>query len=131
MATANLSNGSSNINTQNDSIIIVDNFQSIRGGRTLAVAAFTPDVIPAGHVIIQETATGDYKPMPVVGNAYDALPAGHTYAGINISSIPKTKPFAGILVRGTVNPVPMVYPIAPILAAVKAALGSGVDFRQD
>jgi hypothetical protein len=218
MATANLNNDASTVNTSNDSIIIVDNFQSIRGGRTLAVADFVPAVIPGGHVIIKETATGDYKPMPIVNEAngvatlgtlvpgtgytngtyenvplsggtgsgvlatvvvaatvvstvtitqagkdytvgdvltvpaayaggtattnatapvatlaaaaYSTLPSGHTYAGINISSIPKTKPFSGILVRGTVNTVPMTFAIASILTAVKAALPL-IDFRAD
>jgi hypothetical protein len=220
MATANLNNSSSTVTTSNDGIIIVDNFQSIRGGRTLVVDAnvFSDQVIPSGHVIIKETATGDHKPMPVVNEpngvattsglvagtgytngtyenvplqggsgvgvlatvvvastvvstvtitkkgkdykvgdvltvpgtyaggtattnstvnvatlaagTYDALPSGHTYAGINISTIPVTKPFAGILVRGTVNPTPMKYDITSILSAVKTAL-PGVDFRAD
>jgi hypothetical protein len=221
MATANLNNESSTIDTSNDGIIIVDNMQSIRGGRTLAVDqnVFSDQVIPAGHVVIKETATGDYKPMPIVnepngvatvnslvggtgyttgtyenvplqggsgsgalgtvvvgaggdvtgvtitkkgkdykvgdvltvpgayaggtattnstvtvatlaGGTYDALPSGHTYAGINISTIPVTKPFAGILVRGTVNPTPMKYDISGILAAVKTALPL-IDFRAD
>lgn len=223
MATANLNNSSSTVDTSKDSIIIVDNFQSIRGGRTLDCSDFVPEVVPGGHVIIKETSTGDFKPMPaspartagaatvgtlvagtgytngtyenvplfntdgtgsgalatvtvagtvvtvvtitftgsgyVVGDtllikganaggtatteasvdvatiadvagAYDALPSGHTYAGINISSIPKTKPFAGILVRGTVNNTAMVYAIASILAAVKTALPL-IDFRAD
>lgn len=220
MATANLNNESSTIDTSNDGIIIVDNFQSIRGGRTLAVDSnvYSDQVIPSGHVVIKETATGDYKPMPIVNEpngvattgslvagtgytngtyenvplqggsgsgalatvvvastvvssvtitkkgkdyvvgdvltvpgayaggtattnstvtvatlaagTYDSLPSGHTYAGINISTIPVTKPFAGILVRGTVNPTPMKYDISGILSAVKTALPL-IDFRTD
>jgi hypothetical protein len=220
MATANLNNSSSTIDTSKDGIIIVDNFQSIRGGRTLAVDAnvFSDQVIPAGHVVIKETATGDYKPMPIVNEpngvattgslvagtgytngtyenvplqggsgsgvlatvvvastvvstvtitkkgkdyvvgdvltvpgayaggtattnstvtvatlaagTYDALPSGHTYAGINISTIPVTKPFAGILVRGTVNPTPMKYDIYWYFISSKNCF-AGVDFRAD
>jgi hypothetical protein len=220
MPTANLNNTGINVDASKDSIVIVDNFQSIRGGRTLDVEDFAPAVIPAGHVIIKETATGDYKPMPAtdleedgaatlgtvvpgsgytngtyenvplsggtgtgalatvvvaltvvstititkkgsgytVGDslgvpaayaggtgsggsapvatvsdtaaAYGTLPASHTYAGILISSILKAKPFAGIMVRGTVNPEAMTYPFSPIATAVKAALPL-IDFRAD
>lgn len=130
MAVVDLANTGVNIDTSNDSIIIVDNFQSIRGGRTLDVTGFPDEVIQAGHVIILETSSGEFKPMPVSGAAYAALPTGHVYAGILISSILKAKAFAGIMVRGTVNPVPMKYPLTPIAAAVKAALPL-IDFRQD
>lgn len=209
-----------NIITGNDSIVIVDNFQSIRGGRTLDATGFTADVIPAGHVIIKETSSGIHKPMPVTdasdGNvatvgtvtpgtgytngtyenvplsggtgsgalatvvvastvvstvtitdggkdytvadvltvpgvyaggtgsggsvpvatiastaaAYNALPSGHTYAGILIASVLTEKPFAGIMVRGTVNPAASAYSLTSILSAVKTALPL-IDFRQD
>lgn len=218
--TANLNNDSETIDTGGkDSIVIVDNFQSIRGGRTLNVTGFTPTVIRAGHVIINETATGDYKPMPVIGTgavlglaglkpgsgytnngtytnvtltggagsgakativvagnavtsaiittpgtgysdgdilsasaanigtngsgfeiavssvdttaaSYGTLPGGHTYAGINIASILTAKPFAGILVRGTVNHLAAPFSMTSILSAVKTALPL-IDFRAD
>lgn len=218
---ADLNNTGEEIITGKDSIVIVDNFQSIRGGRTLNVTGFLPEVIKAGHVIIKETATGDYKPMPatelaedgvatvdtlvagtgytngtyenvplsggsgsgvlatvvVAGTvvttvtitkagkgyavndtltvpgayaggtattnstvdvatiadtaaAYGALPAGHTYAGILIASIRTKKPFAGIMVRGTVNDAAAPFPMTSILSAVKTALPL-IDFRQD
>lgn len=219
MATVSLNNEAQNIITGNDNIVIVDNFQSIRGGRSLDVTGFKPDVIQAGHVIIKETATNEYKPMPVVvagiilefgklvagsgytnngtytnvaltggsgsgakativvaGNAvtgvtitdkgtgykdgdvlsaaaanigtngsgfaitvtdvdysataYNSLPGGHTYAGILIASILTAKPFAGILVRGTVNPAAAPFSMTSILSAVKTALPL-IDFRED
>lgn len=61
---ANLNNTGESIITGNDSIVIVDNFQSIRGGRTLDTTGFAPKTIKGGHVIIKETATNIYKPMP-------------------------------------------------------------------
>ena len=221
MATPNLNNTGESILTGNDSIVIVDNLQSIRGGRSLDTTDFAPKTIKAGHVIINETATDEYKPMPatdeladgvatvdtlVAGTgytngtyenvplsggsgtgvlatvvvaltvvstvtitkggsgyavndtltvpaayaggtattnatvdvatiattaaAYGALPAGHTYAGILINTILTAKPFAGILVRGTVNPAAAPYSMTSILAAVKAALPR-IDFRED
>ena len=214
MATANLNNAPQTFDDGNDSIVIVDNFQSIRGGRTLDVTGFTPDTIRAGHVIIRETSTNQYKPMPVdgegsiatlgsitggsgytngtfngvaltggsgtgatanitvasgaitvvtivnkgtgyaaadelsatsigagtgfevpvatvnAGGAYQALPGGHTYAGILISSVTKTKPFAGIMVRGTINPVAAPYDFATIATAFKTAMPL-IDQRAD
>lgn len=130
MAIANLHDTATTIDTSNDGIVIVDNFASIRGGATLDTTGFTPEVIKAGHVIILETATGNFKPMPISGSAYAALPSGHTYAGINISSILTAKPFAGILVQGTVNHLAGPYTITAILAAVKTALPL-IDFRGD
>ena len=132
MATPNLNNTGESVITGNDSIVIVDNFQSIRGGRSLDVTGYTPEVINAGHVIIMQTSNKEYKPMPLAsGNAaYDALPAGHTYAGILIASILTKKPFAGIMVRGTVNPAAAPFPMTTILSAVKTALPL-IDFRED
>lgn len=131
MATANLVNTPNQISTGRDGIVIVDNFQSIRGGRTLDVTGFPDAVIEAGHVIIKSN-TEEYKPMPlnVGGTAYSTLPADHTYAGILINTIPTNKAMAGILVRGTVNPVAMKYAYTTIATAVKAALPL-VDFRAD
>lgn len=118
--------------TGNDNIVIVDNFQSVRGGRTLDVTGYPHDVLNAGHVIIRETTSGDYKPMPLNagGDAYGALPEGHTYAGILIASIMTNRPFAGIMVRGTVNHAAAPFPMETILAAVKSALPL-IDFRED
>lgn len=122
MTYASLNNEDQTLIDGNDSVVIMNNLESIKGGRTLNVTGFTPTVIPAGHVIIKETATGDYKPMPISGTAYGSLPAGHTYAGINVATVLKARPFCGIMVRGTVNTVASPYTIASILTAVKAAL---------
>jgi hypothetical protein len=66
--TANLNNDTVNVINGKDSIVIIDNFQSIRGGRTLDTTGFPDDVIQAGHVIIEETSSKNMKPMPVVGS---------------------------------------------------------------
>lgn len=68
MATANLNNAPVTYDDGKESVIIVDNFQSIRGGRTLDVTGYTLPQILCGHVIINETATDEYKPMPVFGS---------------------------------------------------------------
>lgn len=122
MAETNLSNGGVHVDTGNDSIVIVENFESIRGGRSLNVTGFTEDVIHAGHVIIRDTISGDYKPMPVDDGAYDSLPANHEYVGVLVATVLKSKPMAGIMVRGTVNPTASPYPVTAIASAFKAAV---------
>lgn len=129
MPTANLNNSVREISTGNDSIVIVEFLEGVPGGRTLDVTGFTPEVIPAGHILIKD-ASGNYKPMPVSGAAYAALPADHTYAGVNVATIPTAKAFAGIMVRGTVNPAASAYTITSILSAVKTALPL-IRFEQD
>lgn len=129
-----LNRSSQSIITENDSIVIRKNLESLEGGKSLDVTGFTPTVIKAGHVIIKETATGLYKPMPLNGGAtaYAALPSGHTYAGILIATIETARPFAGILLRGSVNSSNTVTPfdMATILSAVQAALPL-ILFRAD
>lgn len=131
MATVNLHNTQESVITGNDSIVIRSVTHDIPGGRTLDVTGFTPEVINAGHVIIHETATGEYKPMPMAdADTYAALPVGHTYAGILVASTLTEKPFAAIMVGGQVNPTAAPNDLATILAAVKAALPL-IDFRAD
>lgn len=132
MALANLNKSKQEVVTGNDNVVIVDVMQSIRGGRTLDVTGFKPDVINAGHVIIMKTEDKTYKPMPLNsgGTEYGALPGGHEYAGILISTISKDLPLAAILVRGTVNPAAAPFKMTTIIEAVKKALPL-IDFRED
>lgn len=102
--TADLNGTPVNVSTEFDSIVIVENFETIPGGKTLDVSGYTPTgQINAGHLIIEETSTKVLKPLNVTAGDYVALPGGHTYKGILVSSILKAKPFASIMVRGTVN----------------------------
>ena len=116
--------------TENDNIVIVNYIDGIRGGRSLDVSGYADPVLKAGLVIIRETATDTYKPMPITGNAYAALPAGHTYVGILAASIRKERPLAGILTFGVVNPEAAPIPYTPILTALKTALPQ-VQFLAD
>jgi hypothetical protein len=105
-----------------DSVVIRNYVAGIIGGKTLDMTGFEGSVIKAGHVVIVETATDTYKPMPVKGEAYDALPSGHAYAGVVVCSQPADKPFVGIMYDGEVNDVACPYPVEGIKAAMKTAL---------
>lgn len=128
--TANLNNVGDAFDTSNDSIVIVSNLETIPGGRTLDTTGYAPAVIPAGHLVIEETSTGVLKPMPVSGANYASLPANHTYIGVVVSSVLTTKPFVSVMVRGTVNKNASKYGISSVLTAVKAAL-TLIRFTQD
>lgn len=129
---ADLTNTPEKIVTGKDGVVIMNNFESLKGGRTLDVAGFAPETIGAGHPIIRETSTGKLKPMPINGGAtaYAALPASHTYVGVLVATILKSRPFAGVMVRGTVNVVAAPYDMATIAAAVTTA-NPHIVFRQD
>ena len=121
-AIGNLANAATGFGTGIDSIVISEYISGKVGGATLDVTGWTPDTIPAGHVIIQETATGNLKPFPISGAAYGALPASHTISPyVTVATVLTTKPFVGLMDRGTVNPNAQAYTIASVLAAVKTA----------
>lgn len=137
MATANLVNDAKTYSDGYDSIVIVDNFKSRRGGVTLDVTGYPKPYIRAGHVLIKETATGEIKPMPLNGteDGYDSLPVGHTYYGILLNTVSTARPFAGVMFSGTVNSevgknaaakAEGYFDISGILAAVQTAF-RGID----
>ena len=106
MATANLSSSQS-VDTTNDSVVIVSVLGTVPGGRTLDISGFTDGEISAGHVIIKETATGTFKPLPIDG----VKPADHTYEGYLIASIKASNAQAAIMDQGKVNEAYCKYPI--------------------
>lgn len=129
----NLVDETVNVDTSKDSIVIIENIVSIRGGKSLDVTGYPLDVLNAGHVIIKETSTGNYKPMPLAeGNAaYSTLPAGHTYAGILVATILTKRPFAGVMTWGVVNEEASPFPVATIKSAFLTALNNRIEFRSD
>lgn len=130
---ANLTNTGKQILTGKESIVIKKFLEDIEGGKTLDATGYTPEVIIAGHVIIQMTTSPySYKPMPLNGGstAYSTLPTDHKYAGILTATVLTAKPFASILVRGTVNPNATPFDMTSILSAVKTALPL-ILFRAD
>ena len=137
MAIADLTNGKVQFGRNLDTLVIVDNFQSKRGGVTLDVTGFSKPYIRGGHVVIKETSTGDLKPMPLNsgGTAYDTLPVGHSYYGHVVNSVLTSKPFVGITRRGAVNHKVVdasigYYDMATILADLKTNL-TLIDYLAD
>lgn len=122
-----------NIDSSMDSIVIIKDIFSIPGGKSLDTTGYALDVIKVGHVLIKETATGNYKPMPLAtGNvAYDVLPTGFTYVGILNATILTKRPFAGVMIEGYVNEVASPYPVATIKAAFMTATLNEIKFRED
>jgi len=129
----NLVNESVDVLNSNDSVVIIEEFASIRGGKSLDVTGYPLDVLQAGHIIIKETSSGNYKPMPLAsGNeAYASLPSGHVYAGVLKATILTKRPFAAIMTWGVVNEVASPFPVAAIKTAFLTAMNNHIEFRSD
>lgn len=111
-----------------DSIVIQKYISGIKGGRTLDLTDFKEEVIKAGHVVIVKD--GNYRPMPVSGAAYAALPGGYAYAGVVYRSVAAEKPAVSIMTWGEVNAVAVPYPMDAIMGAFKTACPH-IDFIKD
>lgn len=131
MATTNLRSPEVIITDGKDGLVVVNNYTSKRGGTSLDVTGFAPLNIRAGHVIIKETATGNFKPMPVTGTgastAYGTLPANHTYAGHAVNTVLTARAMVGVMYQGEINDLVIdaangIYDLTSIKTALKAAL---------
>lgn len=123
MAELGLSSSAEFVDTTNDSIVIMKMIDDITGGKVLDTTGFTDEVISAGHGVIKQDGTENYKPLPVDG----AIPAGHTAAGVVIGSVLTKYPAVGVMIRGKVNEEAAKYPFS---AAFKSAL-SLITFTKD
>lgn len=119
------------IDTSMDTVIIALLLEDIPGGRTLDVSAVTDEVIKGGHVLIEETSTGEIKPLGITGESYDTLPAGHTYKGVLTTSILKAKPLAPIMVRGRYNTEAAINAGLPAIPAAAATALKFINFTKD
>ncbi len=108
----------------NDPIVIRKYIAGIKGGKVLDVTNFKGEFIRAGHVIIRDTESDTYKPMPVnaQGDAYEALPESHEYVGVCYVTKSVKEPFVSIMHTGVVNDVASPYPLDTIKAALKSAI---------
>ena len=108
----------------NDPIVIRKYVAGIKGGKVLDVSNFKGEFIRAGHVIIRDTESDTYKPMPVNsnGDAYEALPGKHEYVGVCCATKSAKEPFVSIMHTGVVNDAAGPYHLDTIKAALKAAI---------
>lgn len=108
----------------NDPIVIRKYIAGIKGGKVLNVSNFKGEYIRAGHVIIRDTESDTYKPMPLnsAGNAYDSLPGSHEYVGVCGATKSVKEPFVSIMHTGVVNDAASPYPLDTIKAALKTAV---------
>jgi len=132
MPTANLNNAPVQVDTTFDSIIIKKLLIDIPGGKTLDVTGVTEEVLKAGRVIIEETATGILKPLKITSpTAYEVLPASHTYKGILIATILLKRPFASVLLAGDVNKQAIVEYGLPAVPSAAISFLSHILFTKD
>lgn len=104
MANLNLNVKKKQIVFGEDSVIVQKWIAGIKGGRALDVTGITDKVLSAGRVIVTN-GKGTYKPLPIRGGAYDALPEGYSYVGILYRSIRTEEAGASIMTEGQVNEI--------------------------
>jgi hypothetical protein len=106
-----------------ESVIIRNYVNGIMGGVILDMTGFSGEFIQCGHIIIRDTKSGEYKPMPVTGEAYDLLPESHEYVGICMTTAPVDTPHVGVMTAGEANDKAVPYPVDDtIKAALKIAV---------
>ncbi len=137
MSYTNLNTFSSNTYMAKDGIIIRKNLETTLGGTSFDFTGFQPKIIYAGHPIIREIGTRNYKPMPVNVDAnneavsYASLPANHEYIGVLVSSFVVGQYPTGIMVRGSVNEEAVYIPYGAVKAAMITALNGLIRFDRD
>jgi hypothetical protein len=119
MAFAKLNYPDEQLDTGNDSLVIMNYLGGIDGGCTLDAEGFDSPVIKAGHIVIVKNDTLARKPMPVSGDAYDSLPAGYSYEGVTVKTKKVSDPNHGVMTIGIVNTEVSPYPVTQ---AMKDAL---------
>jgi len=129
--TANLNNTPIEVDTTMDSVVIIKVDHDIPGGKTLDVTGVTDEVLKAGRVIVEETATKKLKPLKIVDGDYESLPGGHSYKGVLIATILLKKPFASVMLAGNVNEQAAInYDLPAFPSGAKTAL-THILFTQD
>lgn len=113
-----------------ESVVIRKYLNGITGGVILDITGFAEDFVQCGHVIIRDTTTGEYKPMPVSDGNYSALPVNCEYVGFNITTASKDTPHVGVITAGEINDKALPYSIDTIKEAIKKAVPT-IQFGHD
>lgn len=130
MAELNLNGSTSGYDEDfDDSIIIVQNDYDIPGGKVLDTTGFSDTYIVAGHGVIQEDGTDNYKPLPAGNDA--AIPVGHTAVGVVIATVLTSKPAVGVMQHGVVNNAATKYSLSAAFQAATQTGGLGINYMKD
>ena len=121
-AVVDLTNQGVHIDTSLDNVVMPKVLTTIPNGRTLDVSDFKESVIKGGHLLIKKSGEALYKPMPVEGEKYAALPEGFEYAGFQYGSVLKTRPFGAISKNCQYVTEAAPYALDTVLEDVKKAL---------
>ena len=117
MATVNINRDEYLLDDGNAGKVIIRDLADIPGGRALDVTNWSEDVVKSGHIIAHNTETGEYFPLGVTNDAYNALGTNEEYAGVLKVAVLKTKPAAAILTIGEVNAAASPYPVTDDIKA--------------
>lgn len=109
----------------NDSIVVRKFINGILGGVTLDTAGYAESVVLAGQCIITD-GNGKYKPMPIKGDTYGAMPEGYHYAGVVYRSAKATDGIS-IMFRGVVNKHKAPYAFKPDFNVSGIIIGEDFD----
>lgn len=126
MSNANLANEVEQFSTGLDSILIRRLGGRIAGGVVLDLSDWEENTVKGGHIVIKQETDGiaSYKPMPISGDAYAALPSGYEYAGVLVRTVTKSDPRAAVQYDGEINDKALPYPIDSIKEALKGVFPS-------
>lgn len=106
----------------NESVIIRNYLDGVKGGVVLDTEDFTDDLVRCGHVIIKESDGDNCKPMPVSDGAYGSLEDGYEYFGVCAATVPADAPLAAVMTAGEVNENAVPYSISSIKSDLIAAM---------
>ncbi|MCA4782342.1 hypothetical protein OBJ95_05975 [Empedobacter falsenii] len=123
MAFVDLTKQRSNPTNGKDQVVIRKRLSFIDSGRSLDVTGVTEEALYAGHIIVQDSVTKEYKPLKVSGTDFAEPLEGEEIVGVLSSSIYTDTAFASILTAGVVGEGAMPYKLTPaVKTAFKTAL---------
>jgi len=123
MAFVDLTKSTSNPTNGKDQVVIEKRLSFINGGRSLDVTGVTEEALYAGHIIVKDATTEEYKPLKIEGENFSPPIAGETIVGVLGDSILVNKAFATILTAGVLNEKALPFKLTTeVKAAFKEAL---------
>lgn len=123
MAFVDLTKERSNPTNGKDQVVIRKRLSFIDSGRSLDVTGVTEEALYAGHIIVQDTTTKEFKPLEVAGTDFSEPLVGQEIVGVLSSSIYTDTAFASILTAGVIGEGAMPYKLTTtVKTALKKAL---------